>query len=144
MRILSPAFASFAQAKFDERAELLKPLASTIAAGLARVDNADVAALIKNYYGTLPLTDVFDADFSVFESIARQAVELRATSPWCRDVDENIFIHFVATPRVNNEPFVDSWPILRQALAGRIAGMSAHDAVLELSLIHISPGHVKM
>ena len=49
MRILSPAFASFAQAKFDERAELLKPLASTIAAGLARVDNADVAALIKNY-----------------------------------------------------------------------------------------------
>ena len=131
MRILSPAFASFAQAKFDERAELLKPLASTIAAGLARVDNADVAALIKNYYGTLPLTDVFDADFSVFESIARQAVELRATSPWCRDVDEDIFIHFVATPRVNNEPFVDSWPILRKELAGRIAGMSAHDAVLE-------------
>ena len=131
MRILSPAFASFAQAKFDERAELLKPLASTIAAGLARVDNADVAALIKNYYGTLPLTDVFDADFSVFESIAHQAVELRATSPWCRDVDEDIFIHFVATPRVNNEPFVDSWPILRKELAGRIAGMSAHDAVLE-------------
>lgn len=131
MRILSPAFASFAQAKFDERAELLKPLASTIAAGLARVDNADVAALIKNYYGTLPLTDVFDADFSVFESIARQAVELRATSPWCRDVDEDIFIHFVATPRVNNEPFVDSWPILRKELAERIAGMSAHDAVLE-------------
>ena len=131
MRILSPAFASFAQAKFDERAELLKPLASTIAAGLARVDNADVAALIKNYYGTLPLTDVFDADFSVFESIARQAVELRTTSPWCRDVDEDIFIHFVATPRVNNEPFVDSWPILRKELAERIAGMSAHDAVLE-------------
>ena len=67
----------------------------------------------------------------MFESIARQAVELRTTSPWCRDVDEDIFIHFVATPRVNNEPFVDSWPILRKELAERIAGMSAHDAVLE-------------
>ena len=49
MSILSPAFITFAQTKFDERATLLKPLARTIAAGLSRVDNADVVALIKNY-----------------------------------------------------------------------------------------------
>lgn len=133
MPILSLAFVTFAQTKFDERAKLLRPLASTIAAGLSRVDNADVVALIKNYYGTLPLTDVFDTDFSVFESIARQAIKLRITSPWCREVDEDIFIHFVATPRVNNEPLVDSWPILREELTKRIAGMSAYDAVLEIN-----------
>lgn len=86
MRILSPAFASFAQAKFDERAELLKPLASTIATGLARVDNADVAALIKNYYGTLPLTDVFDADFlrvRIHRTPSRRASRHLAVVPRC-------------------------------------------------------------
>ena len=131
MALLSDEFRAFAQAKLDARADLLAPLADQIASGLAAIEDDDVAALVRNYYGTLPLTDVFDVEFDTFASIARQAARLRAESPWCRDVPEDVFVHFVATPRVNNEPLVDSWPVFREALAERIAGMSAHDAVLE-------------
>lgn len=131
MTLLSPAFHAFAEAKFSARADLLEPLAPQIEAGLAAIDDADVAALVKNYLGTMPLTDVFDTDFATFASIARQAAGLRRQSPWCRDVPEDVFIHFVATPRVNNEPLADAWPTFRAALADRLAGKSAYDAVLE-------------
>ena len=131
MPLFTDEFRAFADGKLAARAELLAPLADRIEAGLAAIDDADVAALVKSYLGTMPLTDVFDTDFETFESIARQAAQLRTESPWCRDVPEDVFIHFVATPRVNNEPLADAWPVFRAALADRLAGKSAHDAVLE-------------
>ena len=131
MPLLTDEFRAFADGKLAARTELLAPLADRIEAGLAAIDDADVVALVKSYLGTMPLTDVFDTGFETFESIARQAAQLRAESPWCRDVPEDVFIHFVATPRVNNEPLADAWPVFRAALADRLTGKSAHDAVLE-------------
>ena len=131
MPLLTDEFRAFADEKLAARSELLAPLTDRIERGLAAIDDADVAALVKSYLGTMPLTDVFDTDFETFASIARQAARLRAESPWCRDVPEDVFIHFVATPRVNNEPLTDAWPVFRDALAKRLAGKNAHDAVLE-------------
>lgn len=131
--LLSKDFHAYADDRFAARAELLEPLKETLEAGLAAIEDADVAALVRSYYATMPLTDVYDTDFAVFESFARQAAAARAESPWCRDVPEDVFVHFVATPRVNNEPLADSWPALREAIGDRIVGMNAHDAVLEVN-----------
>ncbi len=133
MSLLSETFHAYAAERYKARAALLEPLQAELEAGFTAIDNEDVAALVRSYLATMPLTDVYDTPFAVFESYARQAVELRTASPWCCDVPEDIFVHFVATPRVNNEPLVDSWPAFRSALAARIEGMSAHDAVLEVN-----------
>ena len=131
MPVLSDTFRAYAEERLAARADLLAPIADEIRAGLDAIDSADERALVASYYGTLPLTDVFDTPFEVLASFAAQARELRETSPWCRDVPEDVFIHFVACPRVNNEPLTDAWPTFRAALAERLAGRTAPDAILE-------------
>ena len=131
MTVLSDSFAAHAQERFDARREVLSPISRDIEAGLAAIDDADVRTLIRSYYGTLPLTDVFDAGFELFASFARQACELRRTSPWCADIPEDIFVQYVASPRVNNEPLADAWPVFRAALADRLRGLDAYRAVVE-------------
>lgn len=131
MTVLSDSFAAHAQERFDARREVLSPISRDIEAGLAAIDDADVRTLIRSYYGTLPLTDVFDAGFELFASFARQACELRRTSPWCADIPEDIFVQYVASPRVNNEPLADAWPVFRAALADRLRGLDAYRAIVE-------------
>ena len=131
MTLLSPAFHAYADEHFAARADLLAPIASELEQKLAGVADADEAALLRYWYATLPATDVFDSDFSLFASFAHQARELRAEGPWCRDIPEDVFIHFVASPRVNNEPLTNCWPTFRSALAERLAGHNAYDAVIE-------------
>ena len=131
MAVLSDSFAAHADERFDARREVLSPIAQAIETGLAAIDDADVRTLIKSYYGTMPLTDVFDAKFELFASFARQACELRRTSPWCADIPEDIFVQYVASPRVNNEPLTDAWPTFRAALADRLRGLDAYHAIVE-------------
>lgn len=131
MSLLSPAFHAYAEERLSERTDLLAPLAEKIEEALAALETEDERALLKSYLGTLPLTDVFDTPFAVLSSFARQSARLRAKSPWCRNVPEDVFVHFVAYPRVNNEPLTDAWPTFRQHLEERLAGLSAEAAVLE-------------
>ncbi|MCF2621653.1 transglutaminase domain-containing protein [Collinsella tanakaei] len=131
MPFLSESLHAYAQSRLDARRELLAPLAHEIDAALAGLSDRSEQTLLKLYLGTLPLTDVFDNDLDLLVSFARQARELRATSPWCKDVPERVFVHYVACPRVNNEPLTDAWPVFRAALAERVAGLDADRAILE-------------
>ena len=131
MSLLSPAFHAYADERLSERSALLAPLSDMIEETLASLKDEDERALLKSYLGTLPLTDVFDTSLAVLASFARQSRELRAESPWCMDVPEDVFVHFVAYPRVNNEPLEDAWPTFRAHLSERLAGLDAEAAVLE-------------
>lgn len=131
MPLLSPAFRAYADERLSGRSALLAPISGAVEGALSSLEDEDERALMKCYLGTLPLTDVFDTDLGVLASFARQARELRASGPWCRDVPEEVFVHYVAYPRVNNEPLTDAWPAFRERLAGRLEGLGAAEAVLE-------------
>ncbi|MDM8300685.1 transglutaminase domain-containing protein [Collinsella tanakaei] len=131
MPLLSESLHAYADRRLAARQELLAPLAGDIKVALESLDDRCEQTLLKLYLGTLPLTDVFDTDLDVLVSYARQARELRASSPWCKDVPERVFVHYVACPRVNNEPLTDAWPVFRAALAERVADLDADRAILE-------------
>ena len=131
MTLLSADFHAYAAERLEDRSALLAPLSEKIEAALAALETEDERALMRSYLGTLPLTDVFDTPLETLASFARQSALLRAESPWCRDVPEDVFVHFVAYPRVNNEPLADAWPVFRAQLGERLAGLDAEAAVLE-------------
>ena len=131
MTLLSADFHAYAAERLKDRSALLAPLSEKIESALAALETEDERALMRSYLGTLPLTDVFDTPLETLASFARQSALLRAESPWCRDVPEDVFVHFVAYPRVNNEPLADAWPVFRAQLGERLAGLDAEAAVLE-------------
>jgi hypothetical protein len=95
--------------------------------------SGDEKALLQLAYGTLPLQDAGSADFALLQSFARHALRLRRESPFCRDVPEDIFLHFVFYPRVNSENLTDCRPFFYEQLAARVAGLAGEAAILEVN-----------
>lgn len=93
----------------------------------------DEATLMRLAYGTLPISDVGSVPFHVLYSYVRHALQLRENSPLCRDVPEEVFLHFVFYPRINSEDLVDCRPFLFGLLRERLEGLSALDAALEVN-----------
>lgn len=131
MDLLSPRFSRYADERLASRASLLDPLRQGIEGLCLKAESDDERALFRYHVATLPLTDVYDTGLDLIASYARQAIDLRRESPWCRDAPEDVFVHFVACPRVNNEAITDCWPALRDALGARLAGRSTREAALE-------------
>ncbi len=131
--LLSAEYKSYVEQGLARREELLAPIAGEVAAALEGLEGEDERVLLKGYLATLPLEDAFDAGVATLASFARQAARLRAESPWCSDVPEDVFVHYVACPRVNNERVADAWPALHEPLAPRLEGLDAASAVLEVN-----------
>lgn len=127
---LSPELLAYTAARYEARRPLLGKRARDVEAALAGAP-ADEAALTRYFLATLPLTDVFDTPIDLLRSYARHALELREGP--AADVPEDLFVHYVACPRVNNEPLSDCRPVLRDELAPRLAGLSGERAVIEVN-----------
>ena len=68
----------------------------------------------------LPLSDLDTYPLSYFLSCARHACMVRARFPWCAELEEELFYHYVLCPRVNDEDLSDHralffsqlWPLV--------------------------------
>ena len=127
---LSQSFAEHAARRYAERRPLLAEKDREVEAFLAPL-SPDEALLARSFVATLPLTDVFDTPLETLLGFARHALMLREGP--AAGLPEDVFIHYVACPRINNEPLEDVRPALWAELAPRVAGLSAERAVVEVN-----------
>ncbi len=91
------------------------------------------AVLLRFLYGTMPVRDAGEYDFSVFLSYVRHSLWLRRNMEWCRELPEDIFVHHVLYYRINSEDISDCRKFFYEQLKDRIQGRSLEEAVLEIN-----------
>lgn len=128
--MLSRSFAEHAAERYAERRPLLGEKDREVEAFLASLPR-DEELLTRFFVATLPLTDVFDTPLPLLLSYARHALMLREGP--AAGLPEDLFVHYVAYPRINNEPLEDVRPALWAELSPRVAGLSAERAVIEVN-----------
>ncbi len=84
-------------------------------------------------YGAMSTTDAGDYDGEFFLDNVRMSLRARREMPWGRYIPEDLFRHFVLPVRVNNERLDEFRMIYYDTLRNRVAGMSLHDAALEVN-----------
>ena len=78
----------------------------------------------------LPADDLDRYPFSLFSRFADHALFLRKNVPWCGALDEEIFLHYVLFPRVNDEDLSFHRQIFYDALWPRVCGLPTVEAVV--------------
>lgn len=76
----------------------------------------------------LPRSDLDCYPAELFLRFADHALALRKTAPWCRDLEEEIFLHYVLFPRVNDEDLSFHREIFYNALWPRIKDLPSQEA----------------
>lgn len=84
-------------------------------------------------YEYMNLADRADYSRDFFRDNAEVALKARREMPWGRRVPEQLFRHFVLPVRVNNERLDEFRMMYYDTLKARVAGMSMHDAALEIN-----------
>lgn len=51
----------------------------------------------------MPISDFADYEVEFFLRHVKFSIDAKNTFPWCSDIPENIFMHYVLSPRINNE-----------------------------------------
>ena len=91
------------------------------------------AVLMRFLYGTMPVRDAGEYDFSIFLSYVQHSLWLRKNVEWCRKLPEEIFVHHVLYYRINSEDISDCRRFFYEQLKDRIQGMSLEEAVIEIN-----------
>lgn len=89
--------------------------------------------LMKFLYGTMPLSDVGTYDFSVFHAYVSHALYLLDTMAWCKELPEEIFLHYVLYHRINSEAIEDCRSFFFRQLLPRIQGLPPIEAALTIN-----------
>lgn len=88
---------------------------------------------IEFLYKYMSIADQGDYSIDFFRQNAQVALKARKEMPWGREVPDDLFKHFVLPVRVNNERLDDFRMMYYDTLKARTAGMSMHDAALEIN-----------
>ncbi|MCL1850513.1 MAG: transglutaminase-like domain-containing protein [Bacteroidetes bacterium] len=119
---------------FNARKELAKNRATEL---FSVFDNENLTLKEKEalqfLYAFMPLSDLADYDGSFFLNQVRYAFKAQNEMPWCKDIPEDIFRHFVLVYRVNNENLDTARMVIFNELKERIVKMSMNDAALEIN-----------
>ena len=128
--LLSPALHEYAHRCHQDRITALGGRTIPADAMLPDLD-ADRRALMELMIGTLPLADILDRSPETLLGYADHALMLRRTRPWTATLPEDVFIHYVFWPRINNERLEPCRPAIASELDARITGMDMERAVVE-------------
>ncbi len=93
----------------------------------------DERTLLALACATLPTADLGTVPPETLRSYAHHACFLRENSPYCRELSEEMFLHFVFYPRVNNEDLTPCRPFFYNLIRDRLAGLDAGAAALEVN-----------
>lgn len=89
--------------------------------------------LMKFLYATMPLRDAGEYDFSVFLSYVDHALMLKESMPWCMDLPEDLFLHYVLYYRINTEDINPCRTFFYQQLKDMIFEKTMEEAILEVN-----------
>ncbi|WP_143319247.1 transglutaminase-like domain-containing protein [Clostridium sp. HBUAS56010] len=123
---------TYAQKKYLGRLPYLEPLKEKIEEEMMGC-TPDEQVLMKFLYGTMPLRDAGEYEFSVFLGFVRHSLLVYTTMEWCREIPEDIFLHHILYYRVNTENIEDCRSFFYDQLKDRIKGLSITEAVLEIN-----------
>ena len=91
------------------------------------------AEALKFLFAFMPLNDLADYSGDFFLENANIALEARNSATWGKSIPEDIFLHYVLPPRVNNEN-LDSFRIIyNDEIRKRITGLGLTEAALEIN-----------
>lgn len=132
----SPTLCEKAEQYFEAARPYFGGREAEIMKNLERCDDAQKICM-KYLYGTMPISDIANYDFSLFLSYVDHALFLRKNIAWCQTIPEDIFFNHVLYYRVNTEDIVDCrrafydlcWP--RLVSANKTTSMK--EAALELN-----------
>lgn len=93
----------------------------------------DCRVLLELTLGTLPALDLAQVDFDTWVDYAQHALFLRENSPYCKDVPEDIFLHNVFYPRINNEDIVPCRSYFYHLAWKSVEGHSPKEAALAVN-----------
>lgn len=83
--------------------------------------------------GSLPASDLASVPAQVLESYADHSLFLRTHCSYCRDIPEDIFLHYVFYPRINSEDLTDCRPFFYQKLSTIVEGLGLRQAALAVN-----------
>ena len=89
--------------------------------------------LLELSLGTLLGLDLAQASYETLLSYVDHGLFLRENSPFCKDIPEDIFLHYVFYPRINNEEIVNCRPFFYQQVWDRIEGLSPMAAAMAVN-----------
>ena len=84
-------------------------------------------------YRYMDIADQGDYSEEFFRENVKMSLQARREMPWGKDVPDQLFRHFVLPVRVNNERLDDFRKVYYDTLKIRVAGLSMHDAALEIN-----------
>lgn len=82
---------------------------------------------------SLPPADFVDYPEALFLAFIDHALLLREAAPWCAQLEDELFLHYVLCPRVNDEDLSFHRGVFYDELWPRVAGLAVEEAVLEVN-----------
>ena len=128
--LLSPALHDYAGNRYRDRKASLGGLTIPADTLIGRLDG-DRRALMHLLVGTLPTTDILECEPATLLDYVDHALELRRSRAWTAELPEDVFIHYVFWPRVNNERLEPCRSRIAGELDARVTPLSMECAAIE-------------
>ena len=128
--LLSPALHDYADNRYRDRKASLGGLTIPADTLIGRLDG-DRRALMHLLVGTLPTTDILECEPATLLDYVDHALELRRSRAWTAELPEDVFIHYVFWPRVNNERLEPCRSRIAGELDARVAPLNMERAAIE-------------
>ena len=93
----------------------------------------DEIQALEYLYAYMPLSDLADYDGDFFLNQVKPVLKARSQLSWGAKIPEDVYLHFVLPPRVNNENLDLFRMVMYDELKKRISGLNMHDAALEIN-----------
>lgn len=128
--LLSPALHDYADNRYRDRKASLGGLTIPADTLIGRLDG-DRRALMHLLVGTLPTTDILECEPATLLDYVDHALELRRSRAWTAELPEDVFIHYVFWPRVNNERLEPCRSRIAGELDARVTPLDMECAAIE-------------
>lgn len=128
--LLSPALHDYADNRYRDRKAPLGGLTIPADTLIGRLDG-DRRALMHLLVGTLPTTDILECEPATLLDYVDHALELRRSRAWTAALPEDVFIHYVFWPRVNNERLEPCRSRIAGELDARVTPLDMECAAIE-------------
>lgn len=93
----------------------------------------DEREALRFLYAGMPLSDLAEFDGAFFLEAVRASLEARRSLSWGGSIPEDLYRHFVLSPRVNNENMDAFRARHHRELTQRVKGLSMAQAALEIN-----------
>ncbi len=95
--------------------------------------SSDEKQALEYLYAYMPLSDLADYNGDFFLQQVKSVLKARSEMTWGPAIPEDVFLHFVLPPRVNNENLDQFRVVMYDEIKNWVAGMNMHNAALEVN-----------